>query len=85
MFPASFNELLGKFLIIDYLVLVCTLNAILVLANKWRILHRLLDVDIEYAIAIVKACCVLHNFVRKKDGYQFEDAIITPKLLLLPV
>jgi hypothetical protein len=51
-----------------------------ILANKWRILHRPLDVDIEFAIDIVKACCLLHNFVRKRDGYQFEDAITTPDL-----
>ena len=51
-----------------------------ILANKWRILHRPLDVDIECAIDIVKACCLLHNFVRKRDGYLFEDAITTPDL-----
>lgn len=22
---------------------------------------------------IVKACCVLHNFVQKRDGFDFED------------
>ncbi|KAG8228652.1 hypothetical protein J437_LFUL008303 [Ladona fulva] len=51
-----------------------------ILANKWRILHRPLNVDIEFAIDIVKACCLLHNFVTKRDGYQFEDAITTPDL-----
>lgn len=44
-----------------------------ILANKWRILHRPLDVDPETAIKIVKACTALHNFVREKDGLNFED------------
>ncbi|KAG8226783.1 hypothetical protein J437_LFUL002829 [Ladona fulva] len=51
-----------------------------ILANKWRILHCPLNVDIEFAIDIVKTCCLLHNFVRKRDDYQFEDAITTPDL-----
>ncbi|KAG8238228.1 hypothetical protein J437_LFUL017257 [Ladona fulva] len=52
-----------------------------ILANKWRIRHRPLNVDIEFAIDIVKACClILCNFVRKRDGYQFEDAITMPDL-----
>ena len=44
-----------------------------ILANKWRILHRPLDVQADTAIEIVKACTVLHNFVREKDGLNFED------------
>lgn len=24
-------------------------------------------------ITIVKACCVLHNFIRERDGYRVED------------
>lgn len=23
----------------------------------------------------MKACCVLHNFVRRRDGYKFEDTL----------
>jgi len=33
------------------------------LANKWRIFHRAIDVD--FVDQIIKACCVLHNFVRR--------------------
>lgn len=44
-----------------------------ILANKWRIFHRPLDVHPDTAIEIVKACTVLHNFVREKDGLNFED------------
>jgi len=29
----------------------------------------------ETAIDIVKSCCVLHNFFRRRDGYKFEDTL----------
>lgn len=44
-----------------------------IMANKWRIFHRALDVETTFADNIVKACCILHNFVRKKDGIRVED------------
>lgn len=49
-----------------------------ILANKWRIFHRPLDVRQELAIAIVQACCVLHNYVRERDGYRFQDTLYVP-------
>ncbi|KAJ8959283.1 hypothetical protein NQ314_006290 [Rhamnusium bicolor] len=48
-----------------------------ILANKWRIFHRPLDVHDETAIWRVKACTVLHNFVREKDGFNFENTDLT--------
>jgi len=30
-------------------------------------------VEPDFADDIIKACCILHNFVRKRDGYNFED------------
>lgn len=44
-----------------------------ILANKWRIFHRPLNVDVEFAVDIIKAACVLHNFVKQRDGHKFED------------
>lgn len=44
-----------------------------ILANKWRIFHRGLDVNLDFAESIIKTCCVLHNLVRIKDGIQFKD------------
>ncbi|CAB3220589.1 unnamed protein product [Arctia plantaginis] len=44
-----------------------------ILANKWRILHRPLDVHPDTAIHNVKACAVLHNYLRERDGLNFED------------
>lgn len=44
-----------------------------ILSNKWRIFHRPLNVQTDFAVDIVKACVVLHNFVRDRDGYVAED------------
>lgn len=46
-----------------------------VLSNKWRVLHSCILVDIDFASSIVQSCCVLHNFVKKRDGYIFEDTL----------
>nr|CAI5821389.1 unnamed protein product [Callosobruchus analis] len=46
-----------------------------IMSNKWRILHRSMDVDINFAVDIIKCLCILHNFVRKRDGYRFEDTL----------
>jgi hypothetical protein len=32
-------------------------------------------VSIEFSEDIVKACIVLHNFVRMRDGYNFDDTL----------
>jgi len=46
-----------------------------ILSNKWRILHRALNVEESMAENIIKTCCLLHNFVRNRDGLRFEDTI----------
>lgn len=46
-----------------------------ILSNKWRILHRPLNVGMDLAIDIVKACVLLHNFVRTRDGYSYTDTL----------
>ncbi len=46
-----------------------------ILSNKWRVFHRPLNVSVELSMKIVQACCVLHNFVRERDGYNFEDTL----------
>ncbi|CAI6343745.1 unnamed protein product [Macrosiphum euphorbiae] len=45
-----------------------------VLANKWRILHTPIQVEPDFTDIIVKSCCMLHNFVRVRDGYNNDDA-----------
>lgn len=46
-----------------------------ILSNKWRIFHRPMNVKISLATKIIKACCILHNFVRLRDGFKFEDTL----------
>ncbi|GBN66123.1 hypothetical protein AVEN_100518-1 [Araneus ventricosus] len=46
-----------------------------ILSNKWRIFHRPLNVQPEFANDIVKACIILHNYVRDRDGYMIEDTM----------
>ncbi|XP_054260017.1 uncharacterized protein LOC128984701 [Macrosteles quadrilineatus] len=46
-----------------------------ILANKWRIFHHPMDVDISLCEDIVKVCCVLHNFIRDRDGCRVEDCL----------
>jgi len=44
-----------------------------ILSDKWRILHTALNVSIEFSKDIVKACVLLHNLVRSKDGCRAEE------------
>lgn len=44
-----------------------------VLANKWRIFHVPIQVEPNFIDLIIKTCCVLHNFVRRRDGINFQD------------
>eukprot|EP00079_Xenopus_tropicalis_P030698 XP_012826887.1 PREDICTED: putative nuclease HARBI1 [Xenopus tropicalis] len=46
-----------------------------ILANKWRVFHTALQLEPEFVDKIIKACCVLHNFVRLRDGYFFQDTL----------
>jgi hypothetical protein len=55
-----------------------------ILDNKWRIFQRLLYVSRDFAVVIVKTCVVLHNFVRDRDGYKFEDAFVVTDLQDVP-
>ncbi|XP_025420197.1 uncharacterized protein LOC112690399 [Sipha flava] len=46
-----------------------------IMSNKWRIFHRPLNVSKPFAENIIKACVLLHNFVRVRDSnsLRFED------------
>lgn len=35
-------------------------------------------VEPNVAIQITKACCVLHNYVRRRDGFNSEDTFSCP-------
>jgi len=55
-----------------------------ILSNKWRTVQRPLNVSPEFAVVIVKACVVLHSFVRERDGYKFEDSLTVTDLEDVP-
>jgi hypothetical protein len=44
-----------------------------IVCNKWRIFHRAIDVCPNFYDFIVNTCCILHNFGRQRDGFQFQD------------
>lgn len=48
-----------------------------IMSNKWRIFHRPLNVSEPFAENIIKACVILHNFVRVRDSnlLRFEDTL----------
>lgn len=46
------------------------------LCNKWRVLHTAILTEPDFAMEIVKAACILHNFVlRRRDSYLNEIQI----------
>ncbi|XP_074038466.1 uncharacterized protein, partial [Leptinotarsa decemlineata] len=55
-----------------------------ILSNKWRIFHRPLNVEPNFAVDIIKACTVLHNFVRDRDGFLIDDTATITALDDLP-
>jgi len=55
-----------------------------ILSSKWKIFQRTLNVSPDFAVDIVKVCVVLHNFVRERDGYKFEDTLTVTGLEDVP-
>ena len=41
-------------------------NAFGILAQKWRVYHKPMEMKVESVIKVVQATCVLHNFLRSK-------------------
>ncbi|NP_001090585.2 uncharacterized protein LOC100036828 [Xenopus laevis] len=46
-----------------------------IFSNKWRIFHNAIQLEPDFVDIIIKACCVLHNFVRLRDGYIFQHTL----------
>jgi len=46
-----------------------------ILCNKWIIFHSAIDVCPDLCDVIVKTCCTPHNFIRQRDGFQFQDTL----------
>lgn len=70
MCPYSGHELTHKEKIFNYR-LSCVHRmvkcAFRVCTTKWRILLSTIELDVEKAIKVVLACCVLHNFVIERE------------------
>ncbi|KAJ8893047.1 hypothetical protein PR048_005628 [Dryococelus australis] len=49
-----------------------------IMSNKWRIFQRPLNISTDFAVDILKACCILQNFIHKEEGLSttFIDTII---------
>ena len=46
-----------------------------IVCNNWRIFHCAIHVGPDFCYVIVKTCCILHSFVRQRDGFQFQDTL----------
>ncbi|GFO21950.1 Pol polyprotein [Plakobranchus ocellatus] len=44
-----------------------------VLVGKWSVLKTTLNMLPENAIKVVLACCVLHSFVRRREGVSLDN------------
>jgi hypothetical protein len=46
-----------------------------ILCNKCRVFHCAVDLHPDFADIVLKTCCILHNYVRARDGIRFEDTL----------
>ncbi|GFO37591.1 protein antagonist of like heterochromatin protein 1 [Plakobranchus ocellatus] len=46
-----------------------------VLVGKWSVLKTTLNMLSKNAIKVVLACCVLHNFVRRREGVSLDNIV----------
>ncbi|XP_043239193.1 protein ALP1-like [Amphibalanus amphitrite] len=51
-------------------------NTFGILVTKWRILRQPIKAKIETVDAVVKAACVLHNYLRRRDGTSSDRRYI---------
>ncbi|XP_068129774.1 uncharacterized protein [Hyperolius riggenbachi] len=49
-----------------------------ILANKWRVLHIAMQLHPDNAVVVVKVACVLHNFLRDKEGGIVTETLEQP-------
>ncbi|CAH2101084.1 unnamed protein product [Euphydryas editha] len=58
----------------------CVECAFGILSTKWRVLHTAINTNVKNTIKTIEATCVLHNFVRRREGINFEEQLRTSNL-----
>jgi len=53
-------------------ILLCAFS---IVCNKWRIFRRATDVCPDFCDVTVKTCYILQNFIRQRDGFQFQGTV----------
>lgn len=48
------------------------------MTSKFRLLHTPIACTEKKVFSIIKCCCVLHNFIRQRDGKQYEERSSRP-------
>lgn len=79
--PFPFRQLDPRRRVFNYRLSRCRRSvecAFGVLANKWRVFHTPILVQPDFTDDIIKACCILHNFVRRRDGINYEETETHP-------
>ncbi|KAJ0169827.1 hypothetical protein K1T71_014433 [Dendrolimus kikuchii] len=55
-----------------------------IMSNKFRVFHTPINVGFNVTKNIVKACCVLHNFIKCRDGYRVENTLTIEGMVEIP-
>jgi hypothetical protein len=45
------------------------------MCSKWRILLKIIETNVSNAIHIVKAICILHNFILEQESHELIELI----------
>lgn len=52
-----------------------------IFSNKWKIVNKPINGNLDLSILVVKTCCALHNFIRTRDGFNVEDVMTIEGLI----
>ncbi|CAH1983683.1 unnamed protein product [Acanthoscelides obtectus] len=55
-----------------------------IMSNQFRVFRTPISVGFNVTKNIVKACCILHNFIRVRDGYSIEDTLTIEGMVEIP-
>ncbi|KAM9330606.1 uncharacterized protein PAF06_015843 [Gastrophryne carolinensis] len=53
-------------------VVVCAFK---MLSNRWKVLNSTMQLNVDTAGTVVRACCILHNYVHQKEGHTDEETM----------